>query len=222
MEEPPNPLDSQEPLDDPLLDALEHSIENPPGFVDPLAEHDEQLMDDLARQLDKLEASIENTPPLAPEPEVVIDGDEPSVVADESTSEASSPLEGHEPPETTEDQTSPLPDLQDPSASTAHPRRPLRKPPHRGGGSSLGQQGLPFNKRVPRISGRIVAGRNWNIRFCPESRERIDEKKCKSCEKYRHWPQGTKEEPRECWYDWQAKPPSNECDDEGPDNDERF
>lgn len=31
MEQPPNPLDNQDPLDDPLLDALERSIENPPG-----------------------------------------------------------------------------------------------------------------------------------------------------------------------------------------------
>jgi len=213
MEQPPNPLDNQDPLDDPMLDALERSIENPPGFVDPLAEHGEQLMDDLAKQLDKLEASIENTPLLFPEPETAMDGDELSLVADESTSEASSSLEGQEPPETTKDQTSPLPDLQDPSASTAHHRRPLRKPPHRGGGSSRRKRGFLFKRRIPRLSGRTVPGRNRNIRFCSESRERIDEKKCKSCEKYRHWPEGTKEEPRECWYDWQAKEPVDEPDD---------
>jgi len=210
MEQPPNPLDNQDPLDDPMLDALERSIENPPGFVDPLAEHGKQLMDDLAMQLDKLEASIENTPLLSPEPEAVMGGDELSVV------------EGNEPPETSDDQTSTPHDLEDPSASTARPRRPLRKPPRRGGGSSRRKRGLLFKRRIPRLSGRTVPGRNWNIRFCPESRERIDEKKCKSCEKYRHWPQGTKEEPRECWYDWQAKQPSGKCDDEGPDNDERF
>jgi len=212
MEQPPNPLDNQDPLDDPLLDALERSIENPPGFVDPLAEHDEQLMDDLAQQLDKLEASIENTPPLAPESDAVMDGDEPSVVADEFTSETSSPTEEHEPPETTEDQTSTPPDLQDQSASTPKPIQRLRKPPHRGGGSSRRKRGLLFKRRIPRLSGRTVPGRNWNIRFCPESRERIDEKKCKSCEKYRHWPEGTKEEPRECWYDWQTKPPPDESE----------
>jgi len=210
MEQPPNPLGNQDPLDDPLLNALERSIESPPGFADPLAEHDEQFMDDLAQQLDKLEASIENTPLLSPEPEAVMGGDELSVV------------EGNEPPETSDDQTSPPHDLEDPSASTARPRRPLRKPPRRGGGSSRRKRGLLFKRRIPRLSGRTVPGRNWNIRFCPESRERIDEKKCKSCEKYRHWPQGTKEEPRECWYDWQAKQPSGKCDDEGPDNDERF
>lgn len=137
MEQPPNPLDNQNPLDDPLLDALERSIENPPGFVDPLAEHDEQFMDDLAQLSDKLEASIENTPPLAPQPEVVIDGDEPSVVADESTSEESSMVEGHEPPETTEDQSSH--DLDDSSASKPSPRQPLPKLPRRGGGSSRGR-----------------------------------------------------------------------------------
>lgn len=222
MEQPPNPLDNQDPLDDPMLDALERSIENPPGFVDPLAEHGEQLMDDLAQQLDKLEASIENTPLLSPEPEAVMGGDELGVVADESTSEASSLVEGHESPETTDDQTSLPPDLQDPSANTPKPIQRPRRPSRRGGGSSRRKRGLLFKRRIPRLSGRTVPGRNWNIRFCPESRERIDEKKCKSCEKYRHWPEGTKEEPRECWYDWQAKPPSNECDDEGPDNDKRF
>ena len=214
MEEPPNPLDSQEPLDDPLLDALERSIENPPGFVDPLAEHGEQFMDDLAQQLDKLEASIENTPLLSPEPEAVMGGDEPGVVADESTSEESSLVEGHELPETTDDQTSPPHDLEDPSASTARPKRPRLKPPRRGGSSSRRKRGLSFKRRIPRLSGRTVPGRNWNIRFCPESHERIDEKKCKSCEKYRHWPQGTKEEPRECWYDWQTKPPPDESEED--------
>jgi len=44
MEQPQNPLDNQDPLDDPLFDALEHSIENPPGFADSPAERSEQLM----------------------------------------------------------------------------------------------------------------------------------------------------------------------------------
>jgi len=114
MEQPPNPLDNQDPLDDAMLDALERSIENPPGFADPLAKHDEQFMGDLAQQLDKLEASIENTPLLSPEPEAVLGGDEPGVVADESTSEESSLANGHEPPETTDDQTSTPTDLEDP------------------------------------------------------------------------------------------------------------
>jgi len=55
-----------------------------------------------------------------------------------------------------------------------------------------------------------VAGENWNSRFCPESHGLIDKKKCESCEKYRHWPQGADEEARECWYDWQAKPSHDE------------
>ena len=101
-------------------------------------------MDDLAQQLDKLEASIENTPLLAPEPEAVMGGDELSVMADESTSEASSLVEGHEPPETTDDQTSTPPDLQDPSASTPKPIQRPRKPPRRGGGSSRRKRGLLF------------------------------------------------------------------------------
>jgi len=94
MENPLNPLGSQDPLDnqgqgpldDPLLDAFEHNIEKPPGLTDPLVEHeqDQQSMDDLAHQLEALEASIENALPVSPEPRGPGDIDEPSGPADDS------------------------------------------------------------------------------------------------------------------------------------------
>lgn len=55
-----------------MLDDLERSIENPPVFVDTLV-GDDQFMDGLAKQLDQVEASIENNPPLLPEPTVTSD-----------------------------------------------------------------------------------------------------------------------------------------------------
>jgi hypothetical protein len=83
MQDPLNPLDNLDPLNntnpmsDPLLDALENSIINPPDFLDPIAERDDVLMDDLARQLDQVEAGIENTPRIAPDPDVFDDNDDP-------------------------------------------------------------------------------------------------------------------------------------------------
>jgi hypothetical protein len=41
------------------------------------------------------------------------------------------------------------------------------------------------------------------MRLCPQTGEFIDEGKCEECEYYRHWPEGSEEEPRECWFDWQ-------------------
>jgi hypothetical protein len=47
-----------------MLDALEQSIQNPPGFVDPLIEQDGLFMDDVAKRLDQVEANIENASPV--------------------------------------------------------------------------------------------------------------------------------------------------------------
>jgi len=44
-------------------------------------------------------------------------------------------------------------------------------------------------------------------RYCPEIFEIVSEQDCQACEKYRHWPEGTDDEPRECWYDWKANQP---------------
>ena len=63
MQDPQDPLRQQYPMDDPFLDPLERSIENPPGFHDPMAQPDELFMDDQARMLGALEASIVDVSP---------------------------------------------------------------------------------------------------------------------------------------------------------------
>ncbi|MFB0553067.1 MAG: hypothetical protein ACETWQ_07105 [Phycisphaerae bacterium] len=228
MEDPLNPLENQNPLDntnpmdEPLLDALEYSIENPPGFVDPLAERDELLMDDLATQLDAVEAGIENTPSMPPEPGpreagVDKDGDESDVQGEEPvTPEVAGPTENVESSEATVEQYGRFqgspPRPQEGSAHMTPPNPPGLRRPHKGS-SRTGRRKGPPRRRHTRGAGKLVISRQ-NTRYCPESHEIIYEQKCESCEKYRHWPEGTDEEPRECWYDWQARPPSDECDDD--------
>lgn len=232
MEDLLNPLENQDPLnntnpmDDPLLDALEHSIVDPPGFTDPLVENEEPLMDDLAKQLNAVEANIENAPPipLVPEPREPggdINGDEPDVQGEEPvTPEGAEPTGNGESPETTIEQyggfqDSPLP----PRKGSAHmtpPNPPGLRRPHKGS-SRTGRRKSPPRRRPTRGTGGLVISRQ-NTRYCPEIREVIYIEKCDDCERYRHWPEGTDEEPQECWYDWQAKPPCDECDD---DSDER-
>jgi len=232
MEDPLNPLENQNPLDntnpmdDPLLDALEHSIENPPGFVDPLAERDGLLMDDLAKQLDAVEAGIENTLSMPPEPGpreagVDKDGEESDVQGEEPvTPEVAGPTENEESSEATikqygRFQGSP-PRPQEGSAHTPPPNPPESHKLHRSSGRAGRRKGLPRWRRTRGTGGLVIS--RQNTRYCPDSKEIIYEQKCESCEKYRHWPEGTNDEPRECWYDWQAKPPGDEFDD---DSDER-
>ena len=59
---------------------------------------------------------------------------------------------------------------------------------------------LPASK-TPEPSGSRAPTR----RYCPATHELIDLEDCQSCEKYRHWPAHTDEEPSECWYDWQVR-----------------
>jgi hypothetical protein len=199
-----NPLDSDEPLVDPLAGASERSIRNPPGFTDPLTERDEVFMDDLAKQLDQLEASIENASPKRPESEVAKKRKKPDSQEDTSIT----PLPATE-TWGTFDTSPPLP--QEGSAHTPPPNPPLLKPPLKGGGSIRPRRSLPPKVHFP---GRPIVGASSNLRYCPESLELIDKQKCESCEKYRHWPEGTNEEPRECWYDWQMEEPGDETDDD--------
>jgi len=67
MQNPLNPLDNQIPPDDYMLDTLEQSIENPGGLTNPLAAKQGFFIDDITRQLNQVEVSIINTPPIPPD-----------------------------------------------------------------------------------------------------------------------------------------------------------
>lgn len=75
-----------------------------------------------------------------------------------------------------------------------------------------GEEVPPISQRAPGKAGPVISRRN--TRYCPESHEVIDREQCKNCEKFRYWPEGTKEEPRECWHDWQARPPAMSQDED--------
>lgn len=85
---------------------------------------------------------------------------------------------------------------------------------HRGdsGGGSHHGDGLLFKQHISRASTGARGG--GSSRICPESNELINFEQCGSCEKYRCWPDGTGEEPRECWYDWQARSQHDSLDGE--------
>lgn len=226
MENPLNPLGSQDPLDnqgrgpldDPLLDAFEHNIEKPPGLTDPLVEHeqDQQSMDDLAHQLEALEASIENALPVPPEPRGPGDIDEPSGPADDSATPDVTSVEDDSDTTDAKGDTGgsfqnslPLPPQG--LSRTLPPNPPLSRILNRGSGRA-GRSRMPIHRGLGRGPWRRVA--RLDLRTCPESREVIAKERCEDCEKYRHWPEGTTEEPRECWYDWQARARAEEGDDD--------
>jgi hypothetical protein len=221
MDDSLNPLGNQNPLspdqnpfEDPFLDALERGIENPPGFTDPLLESDGLFMDDLAKQLDAVEAGIENRPPKAaePEPEVptgeetngeqTVPGVEPDVDPDAFTPDTDESSETV--PEDEESES--LPDAGHRYDPLIHPRSGVSsRPPRQQYGDGWRQAGhAPIRRSRP--GGRAVGPARSALRYCPDSRELVDTDGCGSCEKYQHWPEGTDEEPRECWYDWQAMP----------------
>ena len=219
MENPVDPGGGQYPtpdndhLDDPLLDALERSIQQgPPGFVDPLAESEALPPDPLAQKLDAVEADIEGAPAL-PDSAVIPDLEESGLADEEVLPEDTLPAEyedGNMAGENGRDEDdrqpgSRLPSGQDGSrVMTRHPN--LLAPP--GGRSNVGtyrgsrQTGGPVGRST---GARAPAARI--TRICPQTHELIDSDQCQSCEKYRHWPEGSDEEPRECWYDYQSALP---------------
>lgn len=152
-----DPLDSQGLPDDPLLDALERSIENPPGFVDPLAENDESLMDDIAKQLDIVEAGTESTPPILPLPDIVDDVNGPDVQDDESGNpealESVDNLEGDD-DEKHKLTSLLLSDLHDSLTGTTGPNQWPSKPPPGQEGDNRGRREFPI-KRYSSRGGRV-------------------------------------------------------------------
>ena len=221
MEDPFEPQDDQEPLEDPMLDAIERSIENPPGFEDPLAGPGDDYIDDVGRLLGDLEAATESPPPMLPEP---IETEE-SELSDSPDGEFAQPdqavpPEGVTPSEVAEDiggvPQIPAPRESERSSSESASRTPREHPKTtRGRGTGGGRRGWPRATRRVGHGGHMTGRRSRGMRYCPESREIVDEQQCKSCEKYRRWPEGTKEEPRECWYDWEARRRGDTAHEEG-------
>lgn len=223
MEGPLNPqenLDSlgpdANPFEDPMLDAVEGSIENPPGFIDPLVENEQPFIDDLAMQLDAVEAYIENSPPMPPQPTPVEPpADQGKDETDASEQEPSIPVSPSTPDvdKSSEDSVG---DEEEPGNDNLHGLGDLErffrqrrsgstaKPPRKPYGDGWRQGGHPRMGGTSRGRGTGTKGSS-GPRYCPDSRDLVNEDKCNSCEKYRHWPEGTDEEPRACWYDWQLQ-----------------
>jgi hypothetical protein len=207
MQVPLSPLENQNLMDDPMLDALEQSIEKTIVPPDPLMAKQNFLIDAIARQLDQVENGIVNTsqkPLLADSIDNII---MPATQGLEIF-EIEPPLVNFNDFEQTP-QNSSIPAI--PQNSPAPP--PIRFE------DSTGRHIHPTKEYKPLSGGRTNAQSNVGLRRCPESREIIDREICESCEKYRHWPEGTSEEPRECWHDWHlAEFCTSEEDDD--DNDE--
>ena len=224
MQDPLNPLENQVPLDDHMLDALEHTTEYPTGFMDPWAKYDYMLMDDIGRQLQNLEASIDNSLPVFDIPDMGKNDNKVNIQNDNvDILEPSMPPDNLKHSETVNDlrsvfQTPTPPVPQDSSNSTFSRNLSPPKSRHRGGGCGRKKQGSPFEKNIARQSRRTNAGISSDLRYCLESHELVDKETCESCEKYRHWPEGTNEEPRECWHDWQLT--QFRSSDESDDSDE--
>ena len=212
MEEPLNPLegpDPLDPLDDPLLDALERSIENPPGFGGPLAGEAEPYMDGLGSLLGSLETNIENARPIPTIPQR--GGEDPWEAPDLPTDESGNPdpllPEANDGLAEKADDAGIIaqgpigPVTQDAMQRPMHPVSGPRQAPRGRGGGGRRAGGFPFGRRKPGT--HTMAGTGSPTRVCPESKDLIDKEQCESCDKYRCWPDGTNEEPRECWYDWQ-------------------
>jgi hypothetical protein len=219
---PPVPPINPDPLSDPLLDAVERSIENPPGMSDPLVQGGNPAIDDLAGQLDQVEQNIENPLGYPPGPKHApgvargryddglpedwtrfLDGPDET---DESLQERLDALE---------DKLKMMPNDSMPRTSERHDSSPCRSqaplpPQPRRTGEGWSQPGIQPQLGGSRPRGRTGAGPIGIGRICPEAGEFVSEEQCQDCDKYRHWPEGTDEEPRECWHEWRERKPLTE------------
>ena len=218
-QDPPNPSEGQDPadpLDDPLLSALERSMENPPGFQDPLAGEDEPYMDELGSLLSGLEADIEDTTLMPRVPGTGYDETADTQEGDSDGPESSEPTDENDPPGMAIDwgaasSNARGPTLPGDTSSMGGRSGPPKAPRGRGGGgSSRRGQGLPVGRRGPGRLGRSMATPEPATRQCPANHETVNQQECEECDKHRHWPEGTYDEPRECWYDWQQSQKSSE------------
>ena len=198
-----------------MMDLLERSVESAPTGP-PTAE--DAVADRQAELLDLLERSIEDAPPLPPE----TDGTGGSAPPGEEAgpgAEGSAPREPHQVRYVSQDCESPDVDKDVAGQATrcSHGRQPAfftRKTGRPTGGSRTGPR-RETNSRLRRPR-RI---RNATP-YCPETRDVADIRECTMCEKYRHWPDGSDEEPRTCWYrrDEAQMPREDSEDHEEPDD----
>jgi hypothetical protein len=221
VQDPLDPLNGQDPLDDPMLDAVERSIEDPAGFRDPSAELDQPHMDELGRLLGQVEHSIETTPPSLTGTRGLDGPDVVGLGADEHMDGDAAPARnGGGSEEEQEDKGSPRQDSLPviPMGRLFHPthRSPSTPAPSRQrGDAGSGARGLPPKRRTY-FGGRRAGTKSGSTRrHCPDTRETVDLEQCESCNRYRHWPDGTDEEPRECWYDWEESRLLRQGEDDG-------
>ncbi len=210
--------DETGPLEDPLLDAIERSIEDPAGFSDPLIEQSLSPMDELDRDLDRLESAIEEPAGGAPlsdatfgEPEASFDFS-PQGPLDPPDEQLAAELEALEQMlDGSGEQSEPV-DLSIPEAPASETRSGSVPSDHhtpRGAIPPSGSTEKYYDGRSP--SGRLRHRGSSGIRIasgnrvCPDCQEIVNEEYCHVCEKYRHWPEGTDQEPRECWYEWKER-----------------
>ena len=223
MVDPSNPSgepgipDSLDPMDDPLLNAVERSIEDPSGLTEPLLRDGHPWMDDMARELDRVEASIENSPAGSPECLGVPHGTEGQADPDDFPGMVPLPQDELEEryvvqegvPEvfgeglvTPQDSAlSSGPEVRDSRVCRVDPAVKLGSRP-RGGPS---RPGVRPRTRGFRPRGRTTA--SSGDRICSECHDVVTDEQCQACDKYRHWPEGADEEPRVCWHEWQAGSP---------------
>ena len=214
-----------EPAGDPMLDGLERSIEDPLGLGDPWAGQDGPLVDDIGRQLDALEAEIESALPVPPPAAPVQPCDLPTPAVEELETQGPSHGLGDAVAPAGPIEPAVIPGSQPRSPADAPPPPPV--PPSRharrlvppGRRQAGRRRGVVRPIRPPRPPRRIpLIARSAQVRLCPDRRELVGLETCEACVKYRHWPEGTDEPPRECWHDWQSRP--EEPDPEPEDGDE--
>lgn len=200
MQNPLNPSNNQPPPDDYMLDALERSIEKSRSLPDPLMANQNFLIDKISRQLDQVEASIENTPSILPKFAIANDW----ILLNAQNSEigilettlpiedfgASANLNGIG--QVSQNDSKQVVSQNPSTTSTRQDSGGIRRHDNTAKGYK------------PLYGGRTNVQSGISLRHCPENHEIVDVETCESCEKYRHWPEGTNEEPRECWHDWQV------------------
>ena len=224
MELPPNPLPDLPDPDglagpggdpgalrgDPMLDALERSIAEPPGPANMSMQLSDLLqMDPLGKQLEAVERSVEwgaswpdGGPPTSASATARPPGPLPADAANEIPGPASPPSPQLAP-------GTPGP----PWGDSLDRRRPELGPdPNRE---------HYYHPRASSGSHASAGGGSSTLSVCPDRNELIyrpDD--CQDCPRYRHWPDGTDEEPRECWFDWELRQRlSDRVEDDGDRSD---